>query len=45
MAVARVYAITGFARTGVVMLDVDDTLLHKAGGNVEGAGVIREWCA
>ena len=28
---ARVYEITRFARTGVVMLDVDDTLLHKAG--------------
>ena len=37
--VLAVHAITRFAPTGVVMLDVDDTLFHKAGRNVEGAGV------
>jgi hypothetical protein len=37
-----VYAITRFARTGAVMLDVDDTLLHKSGRRVEGAGVFRD---
>lgn len=37
--VLAVHAITRFAPTEVVMLDVDDTLFHKAGRNVEGAGV------
>jgi hypothetical protein len=40
--VLAVHAITRFAPTGVVMLDVDDTLFHKAGRNVEGAGVFRD---
>lgn len=40
--VLAVHAITRFAPTGVVMLDVDDTLLHKSGGKVEGAGVFRD---
>jgi hypothetical protein len=36
------YAIARFAPTGVVSLDVDDTLFHKAGRQVEGAGVFRD---
>ena len=44
-AMSRPVAGAGHARhhpirpTGVVMLDVDDTLFHKAGRNVNGAGV------
>ncbi|HEU4526271.1 MAG TPA: transposase [Gemmatimonadales bacterium] len=40
--VLAVYAIGRFAPTGVVSLDVDDTLFHKAGRRVNGAGVFRD---
>jgi hypothetical protein len=40
--VLAVHAITRFAPTGTVMPDVDDTLFHKAGRTVEGAGVFRD---
>ena len=43
--VLAVHAITRFAPTGMVMLDVDDTLFHKAGRNVEGAGCSGTRCA
>jgi DDE superfamily endonuclease len=37
-----VYAITRFATAGVVTLDVDDTLFHKSGRKIDGAGVFRD---
>jgi DDE superfamily endonuclease len=37
-----VHAVTRFAPTGVVALDCDDTLFHKAGRSVNGAGVFRD---
>jgi DDE superfamily endonuclease len=40
--VLAVYAITRLAPTGVVILDVDDTLFHKSGRGVDGAGVFRD---
>ena len=40
--VLAVYAITRFAPTGVVDLDADDTLFHKSGRQVAGAGVFRD---
>ncbi|MGH2696312.1 MAG: IS701 family transposase, partial [Actinomycetota bacterium] len=36
------HAISRFAPEGVVALDCDDTLYHKAGRKVEGAGVFRD---
>jgi hypothetical protein len=40
--VLAVYAVARFAATGVVSLDVDDTLFHKTGRQVNGAGVFRD---
>jgi hypothetical protein len=40
--VLAVHAVTSFAPTGMVTLDCDDTLFHKSGPNVEGAGVFRD---
>jgi len=40
--VLAVHAIARFAPTGVVPLDCDDTLFHKTGRRVEGAGVFRD---
>ena len=37
-----IHAIGSFAPTGVVALDCDDTLFHKSGGKVEGAGIFRD---
>ena len=40
--VLAIHAIGSFAPTGVVALDCDDTLFHKSGGKVEGAGIFRD---
>jgi hypothetical protein len=40
--VLAVHAIGRFAPTGAVALDCDDTLFHKAGRKVNGAGVFRD---
>jgi len=40
--VLAVHAITRFAPAGVVSLDCDDTLFHKAGHRINGAGVFRD---
>jgi len=40
--VLAVHAITRFAPTGVVDLDCDDTLFHKSGRKVAGAGIFRD---
>jgi hypothetical protein len=40
--VLAIHAIGSFAPTGVVPLDCDDTLFHKSGRNVEGAGIFRD---
>jgi hypothetical protein len=40
--VLAVHAIGRFAPTGVVSLDCDDTLFHKAGRKVNGAGIFRD---
>lgn len=40
--VLAIHAIGSFAPTGVVALDCDDTLFHKSGPKVEGAGVFRD---
>jgi hypothetical protein len=40
--VLAVYAVDTLVPTGVVGLDVDDTLFHKAGRSVDGAGVFRD---
>ncbi len=40
--VLATHAIARFASTGVVSLDVDDTLFHKVGHKVNGAGVFRD---
>jgi hypothetical protein len=37
-----VHAVARFAPTGVVALDCDDTLFHKAGRRVNGAGTFRD---
>ncbi|MGH3503322.1 MAG: IS701 family transposase [Nocardioidaceae bacterium] len=36
------HAIARFAAEGVVSLDCDDTLFHKSGRHVEGAGIFRD---
>lgn len=36
------HAVHRFAPTGVVSLDCDDTLFHKSGRQVEGAGTFRD---
>lgn len=36
------HAVDRFAPTGVVSLDCDDTLFHKSGPNVAGAGIFRD---
>jgi len=40
--VLAVHAVGAFAPTGVVSLDCDDTLFHKTGRQVAGAGVFRD---
>lgn len=40
--VLAVHPVAAFAATGVVGLDVDDTLFHKSGAKVHGAGVFRD---
>ena len=40
--VLAVHAVARFAGTGVVGLDCDDTLFHKTGRKVNGAGVFRD---
>lgn len=40
--VLAVHAITRFAPTGTVDLDCDDTLVHKSGRHVAGAGIFRD---
>ncbi len=40
--VLAVHAVARFAPDGVVTLDGDDTLFHKSGRRVEGAGVFRD---
>lgn len=49
------HAVSKFAPTGVISLDCDDTLFHKSGRVIEGAGITeitrprrsspRTWCA
>jgi hypothetical protein len=36
------HAVAAFCPTGVVGLDIDDTLFHKTGRQVDGAGVFRD---
>jgi len=36
------HAVDRFAPTGVVALDCDDTLFHKSGRHIDGAGVFRD---
>lgn len=38
------HAVTRFAPSGVVSLDCDDTLFHKSGRNVVGAGTFATRC-
>jgi hypothetical protein len=40
--VLAVHAVTRFAPAGVLALDCDDTLFHRAGPKVNGAGVFRD---
>jgi hypothetical protein len=40
--VLAVHAIGWFAPAGVIPLDCDDTLFHKSGRNVDGAGIFRD---
>jgi hypothetical protein len=40
--VMAIHAIGSFAPTGIVALDCDDTLFHKSGRSVEGAGTFRD---
>lgn len=40
--VLAVHAVDRFAAAGPVELDVDDTLYHKSGRQVEGAGIFRD---
>ena len=40
--VLAVHAVASFAVTGVIALDCDDTLFHKSGPKVAGAGVFRD---
>lgn len=40
--VLAVHAVTRFAPDGTVVLDCDDTLFHKTGRRVDGAGVFRD---
>jgi hypothetical protein len=40
--VLAVHAVTAFAPTGVIALDCDDTLFHKSGPKIAGAGVFRD---
>jgi len=40
--VLATHAIAGFAPAGVVSLDCDDTLYHKTGRRIDGAGVFRD---
>ena len=40
--ILAIHAVSRFAPAGVVVLDCDDTLFHKSGRQVEGAGVFRD---
>jgi hypothetical protein len=40
--VLAIHAIGSFTPTGIVALDCDDTLFHKSGRKVEGAGIFRD---
>jgi hypothetical protein len=40
--VLAIHAVARFAPTGVIIVDCDDTLFHKSGRKVEGAGVFRD---
>ena len=40
--ILAIHAVSRFAPTGVVSLDCDDTLFHKSGRNVAGAGIFRD---
>ena len=40
--VVAIHAIARFAPAGVVALDCDDTLFHKSGRHINGAGVFRD---
>jgi hypothetical protein len=40
--VLAVHAVTRFAPSGVVALDCDDTLFHKSGRRIDGAGMFRD---
>jgi hypothetical protein len=40
--VLAVHAVARFAATGVIALDCDDTLFHKTGPKVAGAGIFRD---
>jgi hypothetical protein len=40
--VLALHAIAGFAPEGVIALDCDDTLFHKSGRRIDGAGVFRD---
>lgn len=37
-----IHAVSRFAPTGVISLDCDDTLFHKSGRQVAGAGIFRD---
>jgi hypothetical protein len=40
--VVATHAVTRFAAVGVISIDCDDTLMHKSGRHVNGAGVFRD---
>lgn len=40
--VVAIHAIARFAPAGVVAIDCDDTLFHKSGRHIDGAGVFRD---
>ena len=40
--VVAIHAIARFAPAGVVAIDCDDTLCHKSGRHIDGAGVFRD---
>ena len=40
--VLAIHAVSRFAPTGLIVVDCDDTLFHKSGRKVDGAGVFRD---
>lgn len=40
--VLAVHAVARFAPEGIIVLDCDDTLFHKSGRRIDGAGVFRD---